>query len=408
MMTSLPSEASAGRRKKRWVVAVAVLIAGVGAAAAIATRSGPSGKPDNMRKDQAPPIEFAPAEVVRLAAQPLGRDLLVTGTLEAIDKVTLRAKVSAEVRALPVREGDRVKVGDIVARIDTADADARLAERIGTLESARANLALSEKNRATNKDLLAQGYISQNAYDAIESGYQANVGQLQAAEANVAIARNAVRDALVATPIAGIVSKRHVQPGEKVSFDAALVSIVDLRKLELQALVPADEVPRIRTGAKAKLRVDGYRDRVFEGRVERIAPATEPGTRAVLVLISVANADEALKSGMFATGAIAIERTAPVPTLPADAVRAASGEPHVWVIAGGKLQRRTVKTGRRDDTAGRIEIISGVGVNDVVLAARFDNLREGADALVKGVGPVAPASAAEAQKTQPPAVARSS
>lgn len=349
-----------------------------------------------QQPDQPAPIEFATNEVVHLSPARLNQALLVTGTLDAVDKVTLRAKVAAEVRSIPVREGDRVHAGQLLAQIDTADAQARLAERAGAYETARANLALSEKNRATNKDLLAQGYISQNAYDAIESGYQANVGQLQAAQANVALARNALQDASVVAPIAGIVSKRHVQAGEKVNIDAALISIVDLRKLELQAMVPADDVPRIHVGAKAQLRVDGYRDRVFTGKVERIAPATEPGTRAVLVLIAVANPDEALKAGMFANGAIAIDQSEAVPALPADAVRITSGDAHVWVIADGKLAKRSVKLGRRDDAAQRVEIVAGLSAADTVLAARFDNLHEGAPAVVTGTGTPAPAKPAAA------------
>lgn len=405
-MSQFPSFEVPRRNARYWWIGGTVAIA-VAVAFVILTRGRETGanaaEPTPAKQ---PPIEFAATEVVHLNSQPLGQNLLVTGTLEAVDKVTLRAKVSAEVRAVPVREGDRVRAGEVVAQIDTADAQARLAERVGTFEAARANLALSEKNRATNKDLLAQGYISQNAYDAIESGYRANVGQMQAAEANVVLARNAVQDARVIAPIAGIVAKRHVQPGEKVNYDAALVSIVDLRKLELQAMVPADDVPRIRVGAKAQLRVDGYRDRTFTGRVERIAPATEPGTRAVLVLIAVANPDEALKAGMFANGSISIERTAPMPTLPADAVRTNGGETHVWLIADGKLVKRTIKTGRRDDEAHRIEVVSGLTNDDVVLAARFDNLREGADAFVTGN---APASAkATAPASQAPGVSRDS
>lgn len=392
-MSQFPSAEVPRRNYRKWAAigAVAAAIAVIGVLT-LGARSRPGDANAAQQADKTPPpVEFTATEVVHLKNEPLNQELLVTGSLDAVDKVTLRAKVAAEVRSIPVREGDRVRAGQLLAQIDTTDAQARLAERVGTYESARANLALAEKNRATNKDLLVQGFISQNAYDAIESGYQANAGQTQAAQANVALARNALQDASVVAPIAGIVSKRHVQPGEKVSLDAALISIVDLRRLELQAMVPADDVPRIRVGSKAQLRVDGYRDRTFVGRVERIAPATEPGTRAVLVLIAIANADEALKAGMFANGSIAIDRSEAVPALPSDAVRTAGGESHVWLIADGKLVKRSVKTGRRDEIAKRVEILSGLDPADTVLAARFDNLREGTPAKVGGA--TVPASA---------------
>ena len=387
-MTRTSKAAAWCRRNKRSILILTVAVAAVATAATLKSH-GPDA--DSASK-LVPTLEFTPSEVIHVEALALGQNLFVTGSLDAVQKITLRAKVAAEVRSIPVREGDRVAAGQLVAQIDSVDAQARLAERVGTLETARANLALSEKNRATNKDLLAQSYISQNAYDAIESGYQANAGQVQAAQANVDIARNALSDARVIAPISGVVSKRHVQPGEKVNFDAALISIVDLRTLELQALVPASEVPRIRVGATARLKVDGFADRTFDGRVDRIAPATEPGTRAVLVLITVANPGEQLKVGMFASGAIAIDQTAPVPTLPTDAVRTEGDTSHVWIIAEGKLQKRVVRIGRRDDGGKRVEIEKGVSPSDVILAARFDRLREGAPARV--IATDAPASAA--------------
>lgn len=368
-------------RRKRWLIGAGTMLLVVAASAVVLSRATSAPKA-TATDDKAPPppIEFASHEVTRLEAHRLAQEVRVTGTLEAINKVTLRAKTAAEVRSLPVREGDRVQVGQVVAQIDSADVEARLAERIGALETARANLALAKKNHVTNRDLLAQGYISQNAFDAIESTHQANVGQVQAAEANVVLARNALRDTKVIAPIAGIVAKRHVQPSEKVGIDAALLSIVDLRKLELQAMVPADDVPRIRLGASASIRVDGYPNRRFDGKVERIAPATESGTRAILVLIAVANPDEALKAGMFAAGAISVEQTPPVPTLPLDAIQTASGESTVWILDHDKLARRVVRLGRKDEQTKRVEVTSGITADDVVLAARFDKLTEGAAA----------------------------
>lgn len=400
-MNQFPSAEIPRSNYRKWAAigGTVFALAAIGVVALNVFHAPPGEANAAQQPDQPAPIEFAASEVIHVSPARLNQTLLVTGTLDAVDKVTLRAKVAAEVRSIPVREGDRVRAGQVVAQIDTADAQARLAERVGAYETARANLALSEKNRANNKDLLAQGYISQNAYDAIESGYQANVGQLQAAQATVSLARNALQDASVVAPISGIVAKRHVQPGEKVNIDAALVSIVDLRKLELEAMVPADDVPRIRVGAKAQLRVDGYHDRVFVGQVERIAPATEAGTRAVLVLIAVANADEALKAGMFANGSIAIDQSTPVPTLPTEAVHIAGGDTHVWVIADGKLAKRTVKLGRRDDTAQRVEIVAGLSDADTVLAARFDNLHEGAPAVVAGAGTPALAKPAPAARS---------
>jgi membrane fusion protein, multidrug efflux system len=203
----------------------------------------------------------------------------------------------------------------------------------------------------------------------------------------VRLAQSAVRDATVVSPLSGIVAKRHVQPGEKVAFEAPIFTVVDLHELELAALVPSSDVPEIRIGMPVELAVDGFGERRFSGRIERINPATEPGTRAIHVYVGIANRDATLKSGMFATGRIALASSAPAPTLPLTALRSEAGQSFVWTIDGGKLVRRLVSVGRRDDEAGRVELKTPLPPNLPVLAARFDNLKEGAPAIVKAPVP---------------------
>jgi membrane fusion protein (multidrug efflux system) len=360
------------------------------AAGGVAVRVAKKSADEKKGKEAPVALEFGPADLARVEAKPLGRWLPVSGTVQPLKQATVKAKVSGDVRQIAVREGETVRVGQVLARIDTADLEARLAERIGGLESARAQLALAEKTRATNLALLKQNFISQNAFDNSESSFGVSGGSLKSAEAQVQIARNALKDAVVTSPLTGVVAKRHVQPGEKVGFDAPLVTVVDLSDLELQALVPSVEVPELAIGMAVELAIDGFGDRRFTGRVERINPATEPGTRAYLVYVGIPNAEGTLRGGMFATGRIALAAQLPVPTLPQTAVRTEAGQTFVWVIDGGKLTRRNVVTGRRDDEAGRIEIKTVLPEGLPILAARFDNLKDGAPALVKA--PLPPAA----------------
>ncbi len=314
--------------------------------------------------------------------RPLARWLPVSGALQPVKLATVKSKVSGDVLTIAVREGQTVRAGEVLARIETADLEARLVDRVGALEAARAQLALAEKTRQTNLTLLKQSFISQNAFDNSESGYNVAKGSVKSAEAQVQIARNALRDAVVAAPIGGIVAKRHVQPGEKVAFDTPIVTVMDLRDLELQAMVPAVDVAELAAGMPVELTVDGF-DRRFTGRIERINPSTEAGTRAILVYVNLPNPESALKAGMFASGRIALATAAPVPTLPATAVRTEGGQAYVWAIEDNKLVRRGVVLGRRDDEAGVVEIKTALPATLPVLAARFDNLKEGAPAMVR-------------------------
>jgi len=339
-------------------------------------------------------LEFTPADLARVDAQPMSRWLPVSGTVQPLRQATVKAKVSGDVREVPIREGESVRAGQLLARIDTADLEAKLIERNGALESAKAQLAMAAKTQGMNQQLLKQNFISQNAYDNSESSVNVSQGNVKSAEAQVQLARNALRDAVAASPLAGVVAKRHVQVGEKVAFDSPLVTVVDLSDMELQAAVPAVDVPELTIGKSVELTIDGFGDRRFTGRVERINPAAEPGTRAILVYVGIPNTDRALRGGMFATGRIALAASAPVPTLPATAVRTEAGQTFVWTVEGGKLVKRFVTTGRRDDTVGRVEVKTALPPDAPVLAARFDNLKDGAPAIVKAPAPApVPASA---------------
>jgi RND family efflux transporter MFP subunit len=358
------------------------LVAGIGAAVAFRmVKKAEEGK----EKDRAVPValEFSPGDLASVESRELGRWLAVSGTMLPVRQATVKSKVSGDVRQITVREGEAVTAGQVLVKVDTADLDAKLLERQGQLESARAQLAMAEKNLGNSQKLLKQSFISQNAFDDSESKHKVTQGSVKSAEAQVRLAENALKDAVAVAPLSGVVAKRHVQPGEKVAFDAPLVTVVDLRDMELQALIPAVDIPEIKPGMTVSLTVDGFGERKFTGRIERIAPSTEAGTRAILVYVGIPNADAALRGGMFATGRIALSAGDAVASLPASAVRNEGGQTFVWAIDDGKLVKRAVVVGRRDEETGRVELKSPLPGTLKVLAARFENLKEGAPALVK-------------------------
>jgi membrane fusion protein, multidrug efflux system len=369
-----------GKTRTRVTVTLVVLalVAGLATAALRASKRNAANPPL-----AAVALQFVPADLAYVERSALTRWLPVSGTLQAVRQTVVKAKVAGDVAGLTVREGEPVRAGQRLAHIDSPDLQSRLVDRLGAVESARAQLALAEKTRTMNLRLLNDRFISQNAFDGTESSYNVARGGLKSAEAQVQLAQNALADAEVVAPLTGIVAKRHVQTGEKVAIEAPILTIVDLRDLEVQALVPALDVPELTHGMPVELSVDGFGERRFKGRIDRINPSTEPGTRAIIVYVSLPNPDAALRSGMFTTGRIALAASAPAPTLPAAAVRSEAGQSYVWTIDNGRLARRVVITGRRDETNGRVEIMTALPHEMPVLAARFDNLKDGAPALVK-------------------------
>jgi len=368
------------RRRMAGAILGSVVLAGVagGIALRVANKVAAEGR-------GGPPVtlEFTSADIARIEPRQLARWLPVSGTLQPVNQTTVKAKVSGEVLHVLAREGESVRAGQVLARLDTADLEAKLTDRIGALESSRAQLALAEKTRTQNHALLKQGFISQNAYDSAESNLSVTQGSLKSYEAQVQLARNALRDAVVTSPLTGTLAKRHVQPGEKVNFDSPLFTIVDLGRMELQAMVPANDIPEIRIAMPVELSIDGFGARTFAGSVERINPTTEAGTRAILVFVQIPNPDAALRGGMFATGRIRLAEGAAVPTLPLAAIRTEAGQTYVWSVEGGRLARRSVALGRRDEAAALVELNSTLPADAQVLAARFDNLKEGGPAVLR-------------------------
>ena len=374
-----------GLTRRRVIGALIVVVVAGAIGGSVALRAARKGHDAGANAPAA--LEFAPGDLAQVELKPLARWLPVSGALQPVNQATVKAKVSGDVRHIAVREGETVRAGQVLARIDTADLEVRVAERVGALESAKAQLAMAEKTSASNQKLLRQNFISQNAFDNAESSLSVAKGTVKSAEAQVQLAQNALRDAAVVSPLAGIVARRHVQPGEKVAFDSPVVTVVDLTEMELQAAVPSADVPELALGMPVDLTSDGFGDRRFSGRIERINPATEAGTRSILVYVGIPNADRSLRGGMFATGRIALAAAVAVPTLPQAAIRTEAGQTFVWTIEAGKLVRRIVVVGRRDDEAGRIEVKTALPAGAPILAARFDNLKDGAPAIVRAPSP---------------------
>jgi RND family efflux transporter MFP subunit len=204
---------------------------------------------------------------------------------------------------------------------------------------------------------------------------------VKSAEAQLRIAEKAMQDAVVRAPFAGVVARRMVNVGEKVGIDAPLFTVVDLARMELEAPAPASEIPSVRVGQTAQFRVDGFGERPFEGRIERINPTADPGSRSITLYVSVANRDGALKGGMFAKGQLILDKSPPATVVPATALREEAGQTYVFTIEDGKIVRRPVSIGMREE--GLVEIRSGLAKGVPVVRARLTDLKPGTAAILK-------------------------
>lgn len=409
-LETLPSApAQTPLKKPRWrAPALGVLIVAASAGAWFAL-AGPKPAEATAAKSAAgaakpaPVYELARADVAAVANGALSINMPLSGSLAPLTQATVKSKVSGQVLETTVQEGMNVAAGQVLARLDQADQKARVAQQQAALDEASARLSMAAKNNANSSALLAQKYISQNAYDTTENSVALARASVRAAQAQLDLARIALNDTVIRAPLAGVVSKRHVQAGDKLSPDMPAFSIVNLQQLTLEAQVPASDIPRVKIGQPVNFRVDGYPARTFIGKVARINPTTETGSRAMLVYISVDNADSALRGGMFAKGSITTQTSAVRPLLPFAALRKDKDQDVVYLVDAGKVVLRHVTLGLRNEDEGMVEVTAGLEHGARVITARLDAVKPGSQ--VKLSEPAATAATASAANSAPAAPA---
>jgi RND family efflux transporter MFP subunit len=382
--------------RKRLAIGVAVVVVAIGAGFAIKSGKGAAAVPASAAMAaNAPdaaasevPLDFTSSEASRPLKLALPLVIEFSGALVAPNTAMVRAKATGTLLTLDVQEGQRVKAGELIGRIDIGDLASRVAERSANLAAVRTTLAQAQRTHDSNVGLANDKFISPLALENSKGQLDSAKAQVAAAEATLDTAKIALRDASLIAPISGIVAKRFVVAGEKVTAEQQVVTIVDLHMLELAGTVGTQEVGRLSAGMPVTLKVEGV-DQPLEARLARIAPAAEAGTRSIGVAVQLQNPKETMRAGQYAVAQVQISDATPRLTVPLGAISSASGQEYVWTVEGGKLLRRTVTTGRHDQVRGRAEVLEGLSADVPVLGARFDNLREGAKARIVAVATAA-------------------
>ena len=382
---------STRRRWRKPAIALVLALLAAGGWYAFAGKGQPAPAASAAKAAPKTPVfELAHNDVVTVETRELALRLPLSGALSPLAQATVKSKVSGVVLETTVREGMNVQAGQVIARLDDADARARVAQQQAALKEANARLALATKNEANSQALLAQKYISQNSFDTTRNSVELAQAAVDAARAQLDLARIALNDTVIRAPLSGVVSKRFVQAGEKLSPDSPVMAIVDLQHLTLDAQVPASDIPRIQVGQDVHFRVDGFDARDFTGKVARINPATEAGSRAMLVYISVANDDGALRAGMFAKGQITTEKSGARPIVPLAALRKDGARDVVYRVDGGKVVAQPVELGMRNDDEGLAEVTGGLDAGAVLLAVPLDGIKPGTQVKLAGSAPAKP------------------
>jgi RND family efflux transporter MFP subunit len=321
-------------------------------------------------------VELTAADVVWARTLVLSQGLPISGSLKAVNSAFIKARVAGELQELVVREGDFVKAGQVIARVDSTEPMARVRQAQQQAESAKAQVDIAKRSFDNNRSLVEQGFISQTALDSSIATLSSAEANYRAAQAGAEVANKSLQDTVLWAPISGQIAQRLVQPGERVAVDTRIVEIVDLSRLELEASLSAADSLNLKVGQTALLTVEGATE-PLRAKVVRINPSAAVASRAVLVYLAI-ESPTGLRQGLFAQGVLAVGTSRKL-ALPLGAVRTDKPQPYVQLLQSAQVVHQTVVLGERGEVEGvpMIAIASGLAENARVLSASVGTLREG-------------------------------
>jgi RND family efflux transporter MFP subunit len=271
-------------------LSVSILVLALAGLIAVGLQKGWIGKratPTEMAKSNGPvSIELSETDIAVAQTMTITQGVPVTGTLKAVRTAMVKARVAGELVMLEVREGDAVKMGQIVARVDNTEYLARQRQAQQQAEAARAQVDVAQRQFDNNNALVNQGFISKTALDTSMANLNGAKASYQAALSALDVSTKALDDSVLKAPLNGFVSQRFVQPGERVAPEARIIEIVDLSQLELEATLTSAEAMNVKVGQIAKLNVEGTSQEV-SAKVLRINPSTQTGSRSVVVYLGL-------------------------------------------------------------------------------------------------------------------------
>jgi RND family efflux transporter MFP subunit len=367
-------------RWMKWGSAAAVVVA-IGVWSAQQLEAAKQAQVAQVRKDHSVPVfNLSGNDIVTAVPHSLVRMVQVSGGLKAVNTALVKAKVAAEVKSLTVREGDKVKAGQVIGQLDTTELVLKVRQAEQTAAASKAQRDIAKRALDNNRALVAQGFISATGLETSNSNAASAQANFQAAVAAVDLARKALKDAKLVAPIAGQVSQRLVQPGERVAVDAKLLEIVDVSRIEIEATVTPEDAAGLQVGQVARMEIDGLPSTVL-AKVARINPSTQAGTRAIPVYLAL-EPQSGLRQGLFAQGGIEVGKQT-VLAVPVSAVRIDQALAYVVVLVDGQTRERTVVLGARGEAligAQResvVEIKEGLAVGTPVLRGSVGKMRDG-------------------------------
>jgi multidrug efflux system membrane fusion protein len=321
-------------------------------------------------------LELIPAEVHTIKPRGLVDTVRFTGTTQPFDQTVVKSRVAGRLAEVLVREGDHVEKGQLIARFETTELQARFNERQSAIEAARAELRWAQRDHADKETLAQRNIVSKASADQARSLADQKASMVAVAEAQLEVAKKNLSDAEVRAPFAGVVGERIANQGESLPIDGRIVALLDTSHVEIAAQMPAADVVRLKVGQSATATLEGFGDKEFAGKIVRISPTTQAGSRSIPVYVEILERDDRLRSGLFGAGSVVVMEKGHALAVPVAAMRKDAEGEFVLAVIDGELVRKPVGA-VRTWSRGELVEVKGLEAGMTVVAAPLPGLKAG-------------------------------
>ena len=356
-------------------VSAAVLLAG-GAFAWSSSRSAAQQAAADKARPAERSLELIAAELHTIKSRGLIDTVRFTGTTQPIDQTVVKARVAGRLAEVLVREGDKVTKDQVLARFETSELQSKVNERLSALDAARADARWTARDRADKETLASRNIVSQSAADQARSASENKASMVAVAEAQLEVARKNLLDTVVLAPFDGVVGERIANQGESLPIDGKILALLDTSHVEIAAQMPAADVVRLRVGQAAVATLEGLGDKSFAGKITRISPTAQAGSRSIPVYVEILDKNEGLRGGLFGMGTVTVMEKAHALAVPSAAMRKDDEGEFVLAIENDTLVRKPVGA-IRTWSRGELVEIKGLAEGMQIVAAPLPGLKAG-------------------------------
>ncbi len=348
-----------------------------GLLAACGEANQPAGKHAGTSAAQAVTLLIAPEDLLTVQTSQLANGPVITGSVQPARRADLRAEVASVVVQVLKDNGQPVRAGDLLIRLDDTSLRENLASAQAASRAAEQSLTQAERQLQRLRTLQQQGMATAQALDDASIRRNNASSDLVAARSREVAARQQLQKTQVKAPFDGLVSDRKASVGDTAQIGKELVKVIDPASMRFEGLVSADRLAELKVGQSVSFQINGFGETSFAGTVLRVDPAVNAMTRQVAVTVSFDEPDSAPKvAGLFAEGRVA-GSGAEVPAVPSSALARVGESASAWLIDGNKLRKVALQLGDRDPRSGLLPVLGGLSPGDRILAHPGSSLVDG-------------------------------